>query len=253
MNNEGINLKAKTPLKFSTTTLVDQVEEKLLEYIRDNRLTPGDTLPNETLLSENMGISRNVIREAMSRLRMLGIIQSRTKKGITVVEPPLLTGLEKVTNPYLFSIRTIQDIMEMRIALEIGIVDFIFNNCTADDIDDLKKIVEQGQTYEDNHWPVELEKAFHQRIYEIAGNPFITQFQNIVHIIFEFAKTHYDSLFKPINETLKKQGKLVTHEDLYLFIRNGDRAGYSQAIKGHLSLYLDFMKKAEDTEDRTDN
>lgn len=244
MNKEEIDLKTKGVMKFTTTTLVDQVEEKLLEFIRDNKLVPGDALPNETTLSQNMGLSRNVIREAMSRLRMLGLIKSRTKKGITVTEPPLLVGLEKVTNPYLFSTKTIQDIMQMRIALEIGIVDFIFNNLTDQDVSDLKEIVNQGKTYENNHWPVELEKAFHNRIYEIAGNQFITQFQNIVHIIFEFAMNHYDSLFKPINEELKKQKKLITHEELYFHIKNRDKDAYAEGIKGHLSLYLNFIEKA---------
>lgn len=74
------NNRMKTGL--STTTLADQVEEKIIEYIKENHLTPGDSLPNEMQFSEMLGISRNVVREAMSRLRMLGLIQSRTKEEL---------------------------------------------------------------------------------------------------------------------------------------------------------------------------
>lgn len=228
--------------QFLTKTLVDQVEERILDYIRTNQLRPGDTLPNETQMSETMGVSRNVTREAMSRLRMLGILHSRTKRGIFIVEPPLFVGLEKVTNPYLFSDETIQSIMEMRIALEIGIVDFIFNKIEDQDILELEKIIEQGSIYSDNNWPVDLEKQFHMRIYQIAGNKFISQFQKIVHIIFEYAKNNYDALIRPRNEKLIQEGKLITHNDLYEALKNRDKEGYIKAIKGHLNLYISLTK-----------
>lgn len=230
-------------MQFATKTLVDQVEERIINYIRDSKLKPGDTLPNETQLSQDMGISRNVTREAMSRLRMLGLIQSRTKRGITIVEPPLFVGLEKVTNPYLFSEDTIMNIIEMRIALEVGITDFIFDKITDEDINDLDTIVNQGSIYDDNNWPVDLEKAFHMRIYQIAGNPFISQFQKIVHIIFEYAKNNYDSHIKPINKKLKAEGKLITHLDLFNILKEKDREKYVTAIKGHLYLYRYLNKK----------
>src|SRR5690606_31756158 len=156
--NKSFGMDSKNgKMQFATKTLVDEVEERIIDYIRQNKLKPGDSLPNETQLSEDMGISRNVTREAMSRLRMLGIVQSRTKRGITIVEPPLFVGLEKVTNPHLFSEATIHHIIEMRIALEVGITDFIFNKIGEQDIVDLGKIVEQGSIYNDNNWPVELE------------------------------------------------------------------------------------------------
>ncbi len=235
-------------MQFTTKTLVDEVEERILEFIKKNKLKPGDSLPNENQLSQDMGISRNVTREAMSRLRMLGIVQSRTKKGITIVEPPLFIGLEKVTNPYLFSESKIHNIIEMRIALEIGITDFIFNNIKDQDVSDLEKIVEQGSIYSDNNWPIELEKAFHMRIYEIVGNPFISQFQMIVHIIFEYAKDNYEKYIKPINDQLKKDGKLVTHQDLFMHLKSRDRGGYITAIKGHLYMYLELKEKMNNHE-----
>ena len=128
-----------------TTTLADQVEEKIIQYIKINQLTPGDSLPNELQFSEMMGISRNVVREAMSRLRMLGLVNSRTKRGIVVTEPPLLKGFSKVLDPQLLSIETIKDMMGMRLALEIGIADFIFTNITDKDIQELEIIVARQQ------------------------------------------------------------------------------------------------------------
>jgi len=49
-----------------TITLVDKVEMSILDYIKEKKLVPGDSLPNEMDLSTELGISRNVLREALS-------------------------------------------------------------------------------------------------------------------------------------------------------------------------------------------
>jgi len=93
-----------------TSTLVDKVEMSILEYMKSNKLTPGDSLPNEMLLSAELGVSRNVLREALSRLRMLGIVHSHTKRGIIIQEPSMLSSFEKVIEPYLLGEKAIIDI-----------------------------------------------------------------------------------------------------------------------------------------------
>lgn len=197
-----------------TITLADQAEVKIIEFIKENQLTPGDSLPNEMQFSEMMGISRNVVREAMSRLRMLGLIQSRTKRGIVVTEPPLLNGFKKVLDPKLLSIRTIKDLMGTRLALEIGITDFIFTNITNEDIKELDDIVARQQAIGINNLSVEDELKFHLKIYQIAGIQFIMKIQELMHPVFVFSKQNYENYFKPINRILKEENKIVTHLDI---------------------------------------
>ncbi len=226
---------------LSTTTLADQVEEKIIEYIKENQLVPGDSLPNEMHFSEMMGISRNVVREAMSRLRMLGLIQSRTKRGIIVTEPPLLNGFKKVLDPNLLSIKTIKEMMGMRIALETGISDFIFTNITKENINELELIVSRQQAIGINNLSVEDEMLFHTQIYKIAGNDFILQFNQIMHPVFEFSKQNYESYFLPINEKLNEKGEIIRHADLLEKIKNNDREGYREAVQKHLKPYWEFL------------
>ncbi len=226
---------------LSTTTLADQVEEKIIEYIKENQLVPGDSLPNEMHFSEMMGISRNVVREAMSRLRMLGLIQSRTKRGIIVTEPPLLNGFKKVLDPNLLSIKTIKEMMGMRIALETGISDFIFTNITKENINELELIVSRQQAIGINNLSVADEMLFHTQIYKIAGNDFILQFNQVMHPVFEFSKQNYESYFLPINEKLNEKGEIVRHADLLEKIKNNDKEGYREAVQKHLKPYWEFL------------
>jgi len=226
---------------FSTITLVDQVERGISEYIKENHLIPGDHLPNEIQISEMMGISRNVVREALSRFRMLGMIQTRTRRGIVVTEPQLLSGFSKVLDPNLLSIKSIKEMMGMRIVLETGIAEFLFENLTESDISDLEAIVSRQQSIGINNMSVEDETAFHAKIYEIAGNDFILQFAKLMHPIFLFSKENYESYFLPINRRLSENGELVRHSDLMEFIKNKDKNGYREAMRKHLQPYWEFL------------
>ena len=227
--------------EFTTVTLADQVEDKIINYIKENHLSPGDSLPNEKEFVESMGISRNVVREAMSRLRMLGLIQTRPRRGIIITEPPLLNGFKKVLDPNLLSIETIKEMMGMRIALEIGITDFIFVNVTEKDITELEKIVSRQQAIGINNLLIEDEMLFHAKIYEITGNKFILQFTEIMHPIFVFAKQNYESYFQPINIKLKEKNKIVMHADLLQLIKEGKKDEYQNAMKAHLQPYWEFL------------
>lgn len=228
-------------VKLSTTTLADKLEEQIILYIRNNKLVPGDALPNEMQLVEMFGISRNVVREALSRLRMLGIIQSRTKRGMIVTEPPLLNSFRKIIDPQLLSIKTIKEMMGMRITLEIGIAEFVFTNIVDNDILELEQIVSRQQAIGINNLSIQDELMFHTKIYEIAGNDFISQFTEIMHPVFVFTRLNYEDYFKPVSEKLNVQGKIVNHELLLKYIKGRDKEGYQKAMNGHLKPYWEFI------------
>jgi DNA-binding FadR family transcriptional regulator len=84
---------------INTSSLVDKVELRLWEYFEENNLKPGDALPKEVDLSRELGVSRTVVREAFSRLRTLGFIDSKKNRGMVLTRPDVLSSFEKVLNP----------------------------------------------------------------------------------------------------------------------------------------------------------
>jgi DNA-binding FadR family transcriptional regulator len=204
-------------------------------------LVPGDPLPNEKDFVEMFSVGRNVIREAMSRLRMLGILESRTKRGIIVKEPPLLNGFKKVLDPQLLSVPTIKELMGMRIALEVGIAEFLFINVTEKDIEELEQIISRQQAIGINNMSIEDEMQFHKKIYEVAGNNFILQFYELMQPVFVFAKHNYESYFEPINKKLQENDGVVTHTDLLQAIKDKDKNLYQERIRRHLRPYWEFL------------
>lgn len=81
----------------------------------------------------------------------MGIIETRTRRGMILSEPSLLGGMRRVVDPRILSEDTLFDIMGFRIALELGICSEIFRKITPEDIQSLEEIVQVSIMYE-NKW-----------------------------------------------------------------------------------------------------
>ena len=66
--------------------LPDRIANEILQQVTDGALQPGDALPTETALAQAFGVSRNVVREAIARLRSDGVIDTKQGRG-AVVKP----------------------------------------------------------------------------------------------------------------------------------------------------------------------
>lgn len=227
----------------SATTLVDQVEDKLLSYFKQNNLGKGDSIPNEKELSASLGVARSVLREALSRLKMVGMIETRTRRGMTLSEPSILGGMKRIIDPRILSEDSLFDLLGFRIALEIGICSDIFKKITPQDIEELENIVKMGIVFENNEYAAISEFAFHAKLYQITENKTILEFQEIIHPIMLFIKDKFKEFIAPINIILKKENKIVTHSDLLNFIKNNDENGYRNALEMHFAVYKIFMEQ----------
>jgi len=225
-----------------SVTLVDHIEDKLLNYFKDSKMKPGDSIPNENQLAEALGVARSVLREALSRLRMLGMIESRTRRGMILTEPHILRGLERVIDPLILGEEVLLNLLGFRVALEIGICSNIFENLTDNYIEELERIVNRSAVYPINMYTPISEHEFHSKLYEITGNKTIMQFQEIIYPVSLFVKDKFVEFFKPINKELKKNRTVVTHRDLLNYIKSRDKDGFRKAIEMHFEPYSRFLK-----------
>src|SRR6185312_1200611 len=148
--------------KIDTSSLVDKVEKKLVEILQQKKLKLGDSIPKELELAETLGVSRTVIREALLRLRMMGLIESKKKKGAIITSPDLFGIMSKSMNPHILDEETLKEIFEIRLVLEIGMADLLFRRVTKEDISELKKIVSKEPKITDHHlFNISHEIAFH--------------------------------------------------------------------------------------------
>lgn len=94
------------------------VIENLKSYIVESRLRPGDSLPTEKELSDALGVSRTVVREALKSLETLGVIEARHGVGRFLKEFDVEVFLEQFSYDLALNVRDFRDILHVRIALE---------------------------------------------------------------------------------------------------------------------------------------
>ncbi|MEM5420758.1 MULTISPECIES: FadR/GntR family transcriptional regulator [Paraburkholderia] len=105
-----------TPIAARSRNLAEQVVNFISEQIATRALKPGDKLPTESNLMTQLGVSRTVVREAISRLQAMSVIETRHGIGSFVLEPrrePL--DLDVVPASTLDDVLSV---LELRISLE---------------------------------------------------------------------------------------------------------------------------------------
>lgn len=227
----------------TNTTLVDQVEDRLLNYFKEKNFQIGDPVPNEMALAASLGVARNVLREALSRLKMIGMIESRPRRGMILCEPSLLGGMKRIVDPRILSESSLFDILDFRIALEIGICGDIFRNLTDEDLEDLERIEKSGEMIGHNGYSSVSEYTFHSKLYEITGNRTISEFQSLIRPVMEFVKCKFQNSLEPINIEIKERGELVTHRDLLVLLQKRDEEGFKKALEKHFLVYKILLGK----------
>ena len=229
-------------MQSQSCTLVDLVEEKLLKYLKEHDYCLGQTIPNEAELSSSLGVARSVLREALSRLKMIGLIESRTRRGMVVKEPSLLGGMKRLIDPRNLSEETLCNLMELRVMLETGMVYKLFENLNDKFLRELEDIIKMEEVLGYNEYSTMSEVNFHSKLYEITGNSTIMELELIIHPLMEFAKEKFQDYLMPLNKGIMQEGKLVSHADLLKLLADGDEEGYRRAIEKHLSVYRIFLR-----------
>ncbi|GAA3651303.1 FadR/GntR family transcriptional regulator [Nonomuraea antimicrobica] len=163
----------RTPLArlAKPSTIHESVQEALRGYIIDNRLRPGDAMPSEGDLAQQLGISRNSVREAVKALMSLGILETRRGSGVYVTPFSLSALAETLPYSLLFDLDELSELLEIRRVLETGLIERAITDMTEATRDRLRRVVddmrEQARRGRD---VIQQDRAFHHTLFEDAGN-----------------------------------------------------------------------------------
>ncbi len=238
-------MKNRVGLKpLTNLSLVDKVEIRITEYIKSNKLEVGDTIPKEMEFAEALGVSRTVVREALTRLRTIGIIDSKKHKGMVLSQPDFIENFEKIMETNLVGDDTLKDIFELRLIMEMGMVDLVFARKTEEDILELGKIVDEMEKdkIESHVFSLKNEVAFHGKLYEMSGNKTLHRLQNILLPVFQYVHNHKLQDAKTYTYTKK----FVSHRQLLDYLKEGNKEKFRKGLARHLEPHFDrVLKNAE--------
>lgn len=152
--------------------LSDQVADAMATEIRAGRLVVGAKLPTEAALVEQFSVSRTVVREAVSRLKSLGLVDSRQGSGVFVKEQgfsPLNFDAKLAVSK-----QAVIQMVEVRRALEAEVAGLAALRRTQADLKRIQKsIVLLDKAVQAGGDGVDQDVQYHRAIAEAARNPFL--------------------------------------------------------------------------------
>lgn len=239
-------------MKKEDISLVEQTQRDILKYISEHN--SNSQLPKEQEFVTLLGVSRVVVREALSRLRALGIIETKRKKGTVVVVPDIFGTLKSIVSSGLLDKNTLRDLYQLRLMLEIGMADFVFQNKNEGMIRKLDEIVAHEVELEDQlnraEDPDEIRRLaeelrdvdirFHSALFETTGNKSLMDFQYLLRHLF--------SLYAPRVKKDFHTRTIVSHVGLFNLLCNGTPDAFRMAMRLHLKTQFENM---EDILDKT--
>ena len=152
--------------------LPEQVADALAADIRTGRLAAGGKLPAQAVLATHFLVSRTVVREAVSRLKSLGLVDSRQGSGVYVNEPGF--------SPLNFDVRSAASkqagiqIVEVRRALESEVAELAAQRRSQTDLRRIRKAITLlDKAVLAGGDGVDEDVQYHRAIAEAARNPFL--------------------------------------------------------------------------------
>lgn len=152
-------------------TAADQIKQLILA----RNLRPGDALPTEAELCDDLGVSRSSVREAIRTLSTLDIVQVRHGHGTYVGNMSLDPMVEALVFRGVLSpegsLQALQEVVEVRLALDLAMAERVVDAMRGTDAADLEALVAEmvdkasrGETF------LEADRAFHTMLFDRTSN-----------------------------------------------------------------------------------
>ncbi|WP_025127073.1 FadR/GntR family transcriptional regulator [Pseudomonas sp. PH1b] len=243
-DNTSRAVDSLTSLKDSAKgTLADQVTAALKAHIASGEALPGSRLPTEPVLSERFGVSRTVIREAVSRLKSAGLVEVRQGSGTVVCEGAHIKAFT-IDLDVRGSIEAVLRVTELRRGIEGEAAALAAQRHTAEQLQAIHQALQAIEVAEQaGQDGVEQDLAFHLSISQATGNPL---YPSLHEFIAQFIKEAIR--ITRSNEERRRDLTRLVHDEhfaVYTAIAARDVEGARQAALSHIHNAVERLKSAD--------
>ena len=152
-------------------SLHQSVQQAIKAYIVENGLHSGDALPSENELSNQLDVSRNLVREAVRGLEALGIVDIRRGSGLYVSSFSIEQLMINIDYSIQFEPQELKEIFRIRRALETGMIADAIKARTTKTEAELTQILDMMRVKAQSGHPFPMEdRRFHQCLFENLNN-----------------------------------------------------------------------------------
>lgn len=193
------------------TPIRDQVIIYIKRLIIEQSLKPGDSLPTEVELAEQLGVSRSSVREATKTLSFLGIVQSAPRRGLTVGDVDMGQIMEYLGFHFALSDYPKQRLLKSRFIVESGVLPETMARMAEDPTiyERLIDIIEKAEKESDIDRVIALDTEFHQTLLRESGIDPLVAFGDLLATFFSRFREEFIFHRSHWKEGMKNHRKLV--------------------------------------------
>lgn len=216
--------------RISRSPLYEQVVARLREFIDGQNLKPGDRLMSEREFAERLGVSRTSVRQALTALRVMGLVDIRHGDGVYLQKPPadLVSSLAsevanaEVDHPMIWEVREGIEVQAARLAA---------SRRTQQDLDTMATaLVAMASSIDDGGDGVDGDRLFHRAIVDSAHNPLLKQLIEQLRDLVD--RTSEVSLTRPG----RARRSLEAHREILAAIEHQDEEQAADAMRRHIAV-----------------
>jgi len=212
---------------------------RLRKYIVEHKLKPGDHMPPEREIAEELGITRHAVREALKSFEVIGLLSRRPKYG-TVLRRVDLRQVAQLTR--FAMIRDKEDFFELftaRLMLELSVIPLVIMNIEEKDyakMEDACRRMEEAIAAGGTERAIKnADEDFHQALILACHNRFVSQYSALINEYFQGNDCGTGDMKPNLLRTVDEHRKIID------CLRHKDCCGVQATLKGHLWYVVPCM------------
>lgn len=222
-------------------SLVDSVVDQVQHLIAVGHLESGDRLPKENELVEQLGVSRTVLREALSRLEATGLVTIQRGRGMFVADASGVASCARlIQNAMTLTGKDLAQFMEFRRIIECQAARRAAELARPEELAELESLcLTMNHPDLDFMESVRLDFQFHLRIVKMSGNQLMV---SALGVIQEFIMT---TMVKSTPNPRDHERSRNVHKQMIDAIRTGNPDVAETAARAHMDLSEGSLQERE--------
>lgn len=220
--------------------IYQSIIEQLIELIKKGKLNVGQKLPSERVLAEMLNVSRASLREALSAMEIIGLVEVRPGDGSFITDLNIAPFINTIAPLFLKDSSMEEDLLQFRKMIECEAVKLAANIANAEKcklmeepLEMMRKAIERN----DVSLGAEADIQFHKALFALSGNVILTKASEYIGFIFE-ASVKFNRE-KILVDTRNTEKLYQQHRQIYEAVLSGNAAMASSIMGSH----LDFVKQ----------
>lgn len=232
--------------QIRTNKVYNQIINQIKISIKKGELKKGDRLPSERKLSEQLGVSRATVREAIRSLEIMGLVQCLQGEGNFITNNLENSLIEPISLMFMLNQGKINEISELRRALELESVKLASKKISDLSIKKLEELCSIIENSNNEAKRAEADKELHYEIAKASENILIINILNASSLLIE-------NLIKDVRVKILRNENAdiinLQHRSLVNDLKNKDTKNAVNHMNEHMELINTFIERLDDSID----